>query len=59
VPRFVPLLRHPKCGLIGREVFVKRKLHRGEGVDSIGQATEMVDQQPDGVRHGPGPGRGL
>ena len=46
-------------GLIGREMFVKRKLYRRQGVDSIGQLIEMVDQQPDGVRHGPGPRRWL
>ena len=50
MPRFVPLLRYLNCSLIGREVFVKRDLHRGEGVDSVCQAIEVVDQQPDGVQ---------
>jgi hypothetical protein len=34
---------------------VKRDLHRGERVDSVCQAIDVVDQHPDGVRHGPGP----
>jgi len=59
VPRFVPLLRHPKCSLIGREVFVKRNLHRGERVNSVCQAIEVVDQHPDSVRDGPCPSRWL
>lgn len=57
MPRFVPLPRYMKCSLIGREVFVKRDLHRGERVDSVRQAIDVVDQHPDGVRHGPGPRR--
>jgi hypothetical protein len=44
VPRFVPLLRHPTCSPIGREVFVKRKPHRGEGADGIGQVIDMFDE---------------
>ena len=59
MPRFVPLLRYLNCSLMGRDVFVKRDLHRGEGVDSVCQAIEMVDQHLDGVRHGPGPRRWL
>ena len=55
MPRFVPLLRYLNCSLMGRDVFVKRDLHRGEGVDSVCQAIEVVDQHPDSVRDGPGP----
>jgi hypothetical protein len=40
---------------MGRDVFVKRDLHRGEGVDSVCQAIEVVDQHPDSVRDGPCP----
>ena len=59
MPRFVPLLRYLNCSLMGRDVFVKRDLHRGEGVDSVRQPIDVVDQHPDGVRHGPGASRWL
>ena len=59
MPRFVPLLRYLKCSLMGREVFVKRDLHRGERVNSVRQAIDVVDQHLAGVRHGPGPNRWL
>jgi hypothetical protein len=41
MPRFVPLLRYLNCSLMGRDVFVKRDLHHGEGVDSVCQAIEL------------------
>ena len=59
MPRFVPLLRYLKCSLMRREVFVKRDLHSGECVNSVRQSIDMIDQHPDGVRHGPGPSRWL
>jgi len=55
MPRLVPLLRYLNCSLMGRDVFVKRDLHRGEGVNSVCQAIEVVDQHPDSVRDGPCP----
>jgi hypothetical protein len=57
--RFVPLRRNPKSSLIEREVFVNCDLHRGECVNSVRQPIDVVDQHPDGVRHGPGPSRWL
>jgi len=59
MPRFVPLLRYLKCSLMGREMFVKRDLHRGEPVNRVSEAIDVVDQHPDRVRHRPGPSRWL
>ncbi len=57
MPHFVPLLRYLTCSLIGREVIVKRDLQRGKRVNSVGQAIDVIDKHPGGVRHGLGPRR--
>jgi 4-coumarate--CoA ligase len=51
MPRFVPLLRYLNCSLMGRDVFVKRDLHRGERVDSVCQPIEVVDRLKELIKY--------